>query len=219
MKNAAVSSVQSLAPNLVLIRLAPEGGLDFKAGQFIIVHLPPDPQAAPGDKPPKGFYSLASAEHQGGELEILVENCGGYVSAWMCALRPGDRLQLEGPLGKFGAHDSEQAKQMFLGYRAGLAPLRSLIHSMHHAFPQRQLRLFLGGEALFEGEWAALAASSPRFHFHPCADPAEELLRTEAARGGQAIYMAGFNAEVDPMITTLVAAGYDRAAIKAERFG
>jgi ferredoxin-NADP reductase len=219
MKNAIVSSIQGLGSGLFLLRLSPEGGLEFRAGQFIIVHLPPDPQAAPGSKPPKGFYSLASAQHRGGELEILVEKRGGYVSEWMCARQVGDTLQLEGPLGKFSLADPGQDTQLFLGSKAGLAPLRSMIQSLLHSAPQRQLQLFLGGEPLFDGEWRSLAASTPRFHYHPSSDPAAELIGSVAERDGLDIYLAGFNAEVEPMLASLLEAGFDKACIKVEKFG
>jgi NAD(P)H-flavin reductase len=236
MISATVTAAQKLTPTLHLLRLKPEGGLNFKAGQFVIIHLPQDPDAAPGSKMPKGFYSLASPEHQSEEIELLIEDRGGYVSTWVCGRKAGDVLDLEGPLGKFSAFEADQASQIFLGYKAGIAPLRSIILSMLHSAPHRHIHLFLGAkgsaELIFDSDWRALAAQKDKFHYHPVVsptaenpffgknqDPADELIKKMTHKSGHAIYLAGFNAEVDPMLAKLLAAGFDKDHIKTEKFG
>src|SRR5260221_9389121 len=121
MNHAIVLDKISLGDQLYLLRLRPEPGFSFKAGQFVIVPLPKDPQAPADSKAPKGFYSIASAEQEPRELELLVEQREGYVSHWICTRRGGDRLWLDGPMGKFALSRKERP-QLFLGYKAGLAP-------------------------------------------------------------------------------------------------
>jgi phenol hydroxylase P5 protein len=219
MKQATITAVDTLAPRLFRLRLKPQGGLEFKAGQFIIVSLPQDPSAAPGAKAPKGFYSLASPEQDASEIEILVEERAGYVSNWMCGRRPGDELSLEGPLGKFLVRPDFQGVQVFLGSKAGLAPLRSMILSLARKDPRPQTHLFLGGEKVMDQEWLNLAKSTAAFQYHPCEDPAAKMLETIMPGPGHAIYMAGFNAEVEPMLARLLEAGFEKDSISVERFG
>jgi NAD(P)H-flavin reductase len=217
--NSVVLDKTHLAPHLVLLKLRPERPLGFKAGQFAIVSLPQDPLAAAGAKPPKGFYSIASAEQDQREFELLVELREHYVSKWMASRRASDQLSLEGPLGKFGL--SGQARpQAFLGFKAGVAPLRAMILSLLTAGFKAPLSLFLGEpELVFDAEWKALQAKYPQFHYAPAADPARALAAAMPGREGVDVYCAGFNHEVDPMLASLSAAGFDKSLLKAEKFG
>lgn len=217
--NSVVLDKTQLAHNLVLLKLRPESPLGFKAGQFVIIPLPQDPAAPAGGKAPKGFYSIASAEQDQHEFELLVELREHYVSKWMASRRASDQLPLEGPLGKFGL--SGQARpQAFLGFKAGVAPLRSMILSLLTAGFQAPLHLFLGEpELVFDSEWLALKAKYPQFHYSHAADPAAALAAAIPARDNVDIYCAGFNHEVDPMLAGLTAAGFDKTQIKSEKFG
>ncbi len=234
MFQATVLSAAQLTPTLVLLKLKCLGGLAFKAGQFIVVHIPADP-ADPQSKPSKGYYSLASAE-QDEDVDLLVEHRQGHASAWLCARKPGDQLECEGPLGKFGLAETQTRTQIFLGYHAGLAPLRSMILSLLRTDHPGHVHLFLAGhgqaELLFDAEWRALALKDLKFHYHPVLqptadnpflgknqDPADELVKKMVHRGGHQIYLAGFNKEVEPMLPKLEAAGFDKDHIKVEKFG
>jgi NAD(P)H-flavin reductase len=233
---AKISSVQKLGPTLFLLKVAPEGGLAFKAGQFVIVTLPPDPAAEPGAKAPKGFYSIASAEQDKAELELLIEHREGYVSGWMTSRQAGELLALEGPLGKFALAETEARTQIFLGFKAGLAPLRSMILSLLKAGSTQHLHLFLGGQGtaglLFDAEWRALEKTQEKFHYHPVVsptpdnpfvgknqDPSDELNKKMIHKAGHMVYLAGFNREVEPMLAKLIEAGFDKDFIKVEKFG
>jgi NAD(P)H-flavin reductase len=221
---AELKSIQEIAPSLFKLALKPEAPFAFKAGQFVIIPLPPDPAAAEGSKAPKGFYSIASAEQDQGLLELLIEHREGYVSGWMTALKAGSRLSLDGPMGKFGLKEGQAKALAFLGYKAGLAPLRSMILSLARSKAGRELHLFLGApspaELLMDAEWKELASKEPLFHYHPqTGDPAEGLLKALPGRKDIEIYIAGFNREADPMLARLLEAGFEKDSVKIERFG
>lgn len=219
---ATVAANLQAAPHLRKLTLEAPAGWTFSAGQFVILPVPPRPQDA---KPPKGFYSVASAPGLLPRLELLVEHRpdGGHVSGWVSALQPGQRVEMEGPLGHFGAHAGEAGACAFLGTRAGLAPLRSLIldglakgqATPHHLF----LGHAPGEEPLLDAEWRSLAAVNAHFHYHPSADPAEALLAALPAPGGVHAYLAGFSRDVEPMRARLLQAGFPEAALKMEKFG
>jgi NAD(P)H-flavin reductase len=211
---AELQSIQEIAPSLFKLALKPEAPFAFKAGQFVIIPLPPDPQAPEGSKPPKGFYSIASSEEEAGLLELLIEHREGYVSGWMTSRKPGEKLGLEGPLGKFGLQDPFTRTQVFWGGKAGMAPLRSMILSLARSAPAQDLHLF-AADPLLEAEWRKLEALEPRFHYHLGGEPAAALKE----RKGLDIYLAGFNREVEPMLEKLLEAGFEKDSVKVEKFG
>lgn len=236
MPSAIVSSIEKLGTTVFLLRLRPETDLHFKSGQFLIMAIPKDPTAPEGGKAPKGFFSIASAEQDCQELELLIEHREGYVSGWMTARKPGDLLSFEGPLGKFSLHEPQSRTQIFLGFKAGLAPLRSMILSLINAGSSQHIHLFLGAhgtqELLFDSQWRALEKSLEKFHYHPVVrptpenpfvgknqDPADELIKKMTHKIGHAIYLAGFNREVDPMLGKLHATGFEKDFIQVEKFG
>jgi NAD(P)H-flavin reductase len=177
-------------------------------------------------------------QQAGAELELLIEHRpdGGPVSAWMSARQPGDSFDVQGPLGHFGLVEGQDVGQAFLGSRAGLAPLRSMIHSALAHGGTKPVWLFLGAhgaaDLLLDAEWRALDAKEARFHYLPViqptaenpfqgknSDPADELLKKIAQRTGVRIYLAGFSKDVDPMLAKLKAAGFADTDLKAEKFG
>jgi phenol hydroxylase P5 protein len=215
---ALVQSKSLVADSLYLLSLKPESPLHFKAGQFLIVELPAPEEGA---KAPKGYYSIASAEQNGSELVLLVEHRenGGYVSKWMSERRAGDSLQIQGPLGKFGLKEGGQGPLAFLGFKAGLAPLKSMILSHLSSGNPREAWLFLGGEPLFDSEWKALQEKHPSFKYRPEPEPAQALAQALAGRQGLEIYLAGFTKEIEPLQARLLEAGFSKEAMHAEKFG
>jgi ferredoxin-NADP reductase len=236
---AKVSSNQKVAPAFRLLKLDLEGPLAFSAGQFVTLAVPPEPGK---DKALKGYYSVASPPSDLPRLELLVEHhesgpTSGWVSGWVAGLEPGRTVALEGPFGKFGLREA-RPKTYFLAEGAGLAPLRSMLRTLLKG-PETSapsLSLFLGTSAasslLLDEEWKALQKVHPHFRYIPVlqtaadnpwmgkqADPADALLRHVQERTGLAIYMAGFNREVEPMLAKLLAAGFPKEDIHAERFG
>lgn len=235
-----VRSNQAVAPTVFKLQVAVSGESPFRfsAGQFVIVPLPPEAGQGANGKPLKAFLSIASAEQAGAEVELLVEHRpeGGPVSAWMSARQAGDSFEIQGPMGHFGLAETQEKGQAFLGSRAGLAPLRSMILSSLAQGGPKHHWLFLGAhgaaDLLLDAEWRALAEKEPRFHYIPVvqptaenpfqgknSDPADELLKKIAQRNGIRIYLAGFSKDVDPMLAKLKAAGFPEDDIKAEKFG
>lgn len=237
--SAAVHSNEAVAPTVRrLILKVSDPAWTFKAGQFVIVPVPQpldsradEPGASLGAgsrsqaKPLKGFYSIASAEFRLPLLELLVEHRdgGGYVSGWVSALQPGSLVTLEGPLGHFGLDEGGAGDEAFIGTRAGLAPLRSLLLSSLARHGGGKRWLYVGAasaqDLLLDAEFLALAASEPRFQYVPCVgkDPAAEAAATlpKDAR----VYAAGFKRDLDPLKAHLLERGFDAARLRFEAFG
>jgi ferredoxin-NADP reductase len=238
--SATILSNSSASPSVFLLKVAVSGepAFNFKAGQFVVVPLPLEAGLSASGKALKGFYSIASAEQSPAELELLIEHRadGGPVSAWMSSRQPGDSFEVQGPQGHFALAEVEAKGQAFLSFRAGVAPLRSMIHSALAVHGTRHVWLFLGAagtaDLLLDAEWRALEKADKHFHYIPVvqptaenpffgknSDPADELLKRIAQRNGIRVYMAGFNKDVDAMQAKLLAGGFVAEDIKVEKFG
>ena len=226
MNSAAILSNLPVSPTVRRLVLRVEGGFRFQAGQFVILPVPPAPGAEADAKPAKGFYSVASPPSLLPTLELLVEHRegGGWVSAWLSARGPGEQLKLEGPLGHFGLLPAAPAPRAFLCQRAGLAPLRSmLLQGLAEGDGEHWLFLGGAGEAdwMLHEEWRAMAVDHPRFRYRPLVGGGAELAAAaarELPREAQC-YLAGFSADLGPAQAGLLAAGFDPASLKVEKFG
>lgn len=99
------------------------GGMEFKAGQHIIVGLEGELN--------QREYSIYSGEKDD-YLEILVrEVLNGSVSAQLKHCKPGQLLQVNGPFGSFGIEpfDLFSRKLVFIASGTGIAPFHSFVRS------------------------------------------------------------------------------------------
>jgi CDP-4-dehydro-6-deoxyglucose reductase len=235
MPRATVLKNQKLAPTVHELSLKIEDAWTFHAGQFVTLPVPRRPEDT---KDPKGFFSVASAETRLPEIDLLVEHRpdGGYVSGWIAALQPGAQVEIQGPQGHFKLEETESKGQVFLGTRAGLAPLRSLLYSSLAQKTGKHHWLVLGAtgasELLLDAEWRALEKANEHFHYLPVIrptaenpfqgknqDPADAVIQKFAQRTGLRLYMAGFSADLDPMKVKLLEAGFSKDDLKMEKFG
>jgi ferredoxin-NADP reductase len=227
---ASLSSAEKIGPRLLLLGLRPEAPFYFKAGQFLILPVPPEEGAPAEAKPQKGFYSIASAEQDSNHLELIVEEREGRVSTWVSSRKVGENLELEGPLGKFSLVEPHQERQVFIGEGAGLAPLRSMILSLLQKKPSPQIDLFqvarLEADLLLDLAFEHLEETHSNFHYHPLTsdgafkgDVAEALGSQIREHHGMSIYAAGFKAFLDPLVKGLEARGFPKDSLRVESFG
>ena len=93
----------------------------------------------------------------------------GIGSAWLCSLRPGDRVAFRGPAGDFQLADSDREK-ILIGGGAGMAPLRSMaLHLLKNRSWQGKLRFWYGArnqqEILYRDMFESLAEEFPNFEW------------------------------------------------------
>jgi Na+-transporting NADH:ubiquinone oxidoreductase subunit F len=177
--DAEVVGLRNLTHDIKELRLKlldpPE--MDYKAGQFVQVEVPP---YALTDEPVYRAYSVSSepADKNVVELEIrLVPNgiCTTYVHSH---LKLGDRVTINGPHGEFGIHDGE-GEMICIAGGSGMAPIKSILLHMLRTGNRRPVRYFFGARSARDlflvDELRALEAKMPNFTFIPAlSDPAPE---------------------------------------------
>ena len=90
--DAKISEIKELSTTVkhFVLDYAPEADTNFKAGQFMMVHLKKD------GKPHKKPYSIASTPSLDHKIELCIKLVeGGYVSTWFFRLKEGDAAQVE----------------------------------------------------------------------------------------------------------------------------
>ena len=117
-----IIQIRDLTENAFILRFD-RGGMEFRAGQHIIVGLKGELN--------QREYSIYSGENDD-YLEILVREVpDGNVSLQLRQCRLGDTLQVNGPFGSFGIEkfDRLSKKHVFIASGTGISPFHSFIRS------------------------------------------------------------------------------------------
>ncbi len=117
-----IQQVRHLTDSTYVIRMD-RGGMKFIAGQNLNLGIAGDTE--------KRDYSIYSSENDN-YLEVLVKEVeDGLVSKQMKKLKPGDKLELDGPFGFFTLKPEEidTKKYLFIASGTGIAPFHSIVQS------------------------------------------------------------------------------------------
>lgn len=151
-----IAELDPQTPDIKIFRLALEGHpFEYQAGQSVLV-------SAPGEEARKA-YSLASSPGETartGRLDLAIKRSGD--SRQLHDLRPGDRITIEGPYGRFVyTADPVEADLFFLAGGSGIAPLRGIIRSVADwGGPERMTLIYSARtprDFAYAGEFRALA--------------------------------------------------------------
>jgi propane monooxygenase reductase subunit len=156
----------------LVLRLTDPGELKFFPGQYVDISVP--------DSEHTRSFSMAnitSREH--GQLEFVIRVYpGGVFSEFLDQrLSVGDRLDLTGPFGVFTLRDNPDARLVFLGGGAGMAPILALLRSMAERGIDRPATYYYGArterDLCFVEELRELEQRLPRFRFVPALSEAD----------------------------------------------
>lgn len=201
----------------------------FIAGQFISVVLPRDGKVI------RRAYSIASPPEEPRHLNLIIKRVeGGLVTNWFWTLKPGDRFQVHGPFGKFILPDRMDFEPLFIATGTGIAPFRSMIHSLLSAGFKGRMSLLFGArfETMipYHEEFLELARANPQFTYLPTVSrptPAwkgatgyvqtqvEKLLANPAA---VRVYICGLNEMIQPVQEVCLKAGLPKDRISYEKY-
>jgi ferredoxin-NADP reductase len=184
-------------------------------------------------------YSIASAP-ESADLELTVERLDdGEVSPYLTEdARPGDQLELRGPVGGyFTWHSGRGGPLLLVAGGSGLVPLMAMLRHRHAAASEVDARLLLSArsldDVLYRQELGRLADGAVSVHITLTRAPApagwegftrridREML---AAVGpgpdrGPRVYVCGPTPFVEEAARLLVELGHEPAQVHTERFG
>ena len=135
---ARVLQMERLAPEVMRVRLAVEGEpLRYYPGQYVNVLLESGERRA---------FSFATAPHAGGPVELHIRRIAGgkFTSRVFDAMKPGEELRLEGPLGSFFLREDGDKPMIFVAGATGFAPVKSMLEHAFHRGLRRRMILYWG---------------------------------------------------------------------------
>lgn len=158
---ATVTRIEPHQDAAVVLELVVDGAAPaFLPGQYVNIGVP-----GSGDQ---RSYSFSSAPGEG-DLGFLIKKIpGGLMSSWLARAKPGDRLDLTGPMGSFYLRGGE-GPLLFLAGGTGLAPFLSMLEVLAREGSRRQIHLIYGvtrdQDLVLVDELAAYAGRLPNFTF------------------------------------------------------
>jgi ferredoxin-NADP reductase len=228
---AKVTSVTRETDSVVTIELDPPDWLGHRAGQHLDVRLTADDGYTA-----ERSYSIASAP--GEPAAITVERLeGGEVSPYLTEdLRPGDELELRGPIGGYFVWEpGDGGPLMLLAGGSGVVPMRSILRHRQRSGSDVPTRLLYSARTLpdviYRGEldddhdgaqviYTLTRSQPPGWTGH--AGRVDQALLTEAAwaaADGPLAFICGPTSFVEAAAAGLVGLGYPPERVKTERFG
>jgi NAD(P)H-flavin reductase len=141
----------------VLLKVEGDETPRFYAGQYINILLPD------GDK---RSFSFATAPHRREliELQIRLISGGKYTSHVFTAMKVGDVVRFEGPLGSFFLREDSQKPIIFVAGATGFAPVKSMVEHAFHVGLRRRMVLYWGVRSLRDLYLASLPREWEKAH-------------------------------------------------------
>jgi len=229
-----LTEIRQLTPTVKHFRFTFDPGtpFDFKAGQFLMLHVPKD-----GGAVVRRAYSICSPPHETGVAELVVKYVeGGLASRYFFSLTEGTRVTVDGPYGAFLLPHPLPKELLFVCTGTGIAPFRSQIPTLLRQGVDARLTLLFGvryeDEILYEDEWRTLAAAHPNFRFIPTISRprhtppwtgevgyVQTKLATYCQPGpGTAVFICGLWAMISAVERTCLELGLAKRQIHYERY-
>jgi ferredoxin-NADP reductase len=229
-----VSAVVDETRDVRSLVLEPSAWPGHRAGQHVDIRL-----TAEDGYQAQRSYSIASAPEDE-DLVLTVERLAdGEVSPYLVdELRPGDELELRGPVGGYFVWEEPLGGPLFLvGGGSGVVPLRAMLRHHRAVGSTTPVRLLYSArrldDVIYRDELTNLdAEDAVDVRFTLTREQPEgwtayagridrQLLEDVAwpASGGQLAYVCGPTGFVETAASTLVDLGHDPARIRTERFG
>lgn len=207
----------------------------FRAGQFVMLHVPSlDVNGQPG-KPQLRAYSIASREQDKGGYRLVFKYVeGGIASRFVWDLKGGEIIQFTGPFGRVFFREPPTEQCIFLNTGSGVSQHFSFIESHIEKYPDLRYRLLFGvrneSDIYYREELERLQRQLKDFKFEYVLSRASESWKgkrgyvqnfigdTNYKSVPSTFYLCGNSAMIKDVKALLAAEGFDPKHILAEAF-
>jgi phenol hydroxylase P5 protein len=227
-----VTRIDPLTPTIKGLFIHLDQPIHFQAGQYINLDIGLEHGM-------HRAFSLASVPREARDVELNVRLVpGGRGTGWIHeALKPGDRVKLSGPYGRFFVRKSAGVPMLFMAGGSGLSSPKSMILELLEEGCDQPITLVYGQrcceELYYHEDFLALAERYANFHYVPAlsAEPAGSDwpgfrgFVHEAARArfdndfrGHKAYLCGPPVMIEACIATLMQGRLFERDIYTEKF-
>jgi len=176
MFNATVQSTREVTHDIKEIQFAliEPDEIEHRPGQYVQI------QAPSTEGPVFRAYSISSPVYEKRIVELNVRLVpGGIGSTYLHNLEEGDSVVFTGPFGEFRLNEDPEVEIVCVGGGCGMAPMKNIIYSLYHQWPDRSCWLFFGcrttRDVFYREAYQKLAEEHPNFHVvYALSDPVEE---------------------------------------------
>lgn len=171
--NYKISKITDHTPQIreLDLEITSASEFNFKAGQFVMLHVPTiNPEGQPG-KPALRAYSIATTEENKKGFRLIfkfVET--GLASEFVWALKGLENLQFTGPFGKVFFQEPPTEQVVFLNTGSGISQHFCFIESKMKIYPNLKYKMYFGlryeQDIYYRNELEALKKKLPNFEYH-----------------------------------------------------
>lgn len=164
-RRATVVRMQKLGGGVTRLVLAFDDGAAFvfRPGQYLNVRL--------GEAGSRSFSMASQPGDAQVELQIREIEGGYFTQTRLAALREGDALDVDAPLGGFGYHEEDYRPMVMAATGTGIAPLASMLATMLEAGNAPPVDLYWGArtqdDLYLHEHFMQLAARHEEFRYVP----------------------------------------------------
>ncbi len=136
-----LTEIRDYTPQIreLFIKAEEPGSFSFKAGQFVMLHVPADP------KPLLRAYSIASDDRRKDGFRLIFKYVeGGPGSQYVWSLKGGELLDFTGPFGRVLFREPPTEQIICLNTGSGVSQHFSFIESNLEKYPDLKYRLLFG---------------------------------------------------------------------------
>jgi ferredoxin-NADP reductase len=235
-QRGVVTAVRPETPRVKTLTISLPRWMRHRAGQHYDVRL-----TAEDGYQAERSYSVASPPERAGLIELTIERLDdGEVSPYLCdVVRPGDELEVRGPIGGYFVWEATMTQPLFLvGGGSGVVPLMAMIRHRGASGVRVPTRLLYSSrgldEVIYRAELDGLGMTDPTiqavYTFTRATPPgwagyarridAPMLAAVSAPLGRDALaYICGPTLLVEAVANALVGLGWPAASVLTERFG
>lgn len=211
-----------------------ETGLEFKAGQFISLHIEKE------GKEHRRNYSIANSPQHTNVIEMAMAYLpNGLASTLLENLQPGESVDASGPYGQFILKDETLPRRyVLIGTGTGITPYRSMLPHLTELLSTTDISVVImqgvrsRADLLYAAEFANFAEHAPRARFiasYSRSLPEDTLAYEKQGyvqnhlaelniQQGDIAYLCGNPHMVDEAFNALQELGLDRTHIRREKY-
>jgi ferredoxin-NADP reductase len=204
----------------------------FVAGQWLSLR-----QSKPDGEEITRAYSICSPPADDNRFALCLNRVqDGFMSNFLCDMKTGEEVSLQGPFGDFILHPPLR-DTLFIATGTGIAPFRSMLHWLlaeKARHQEKHLWLLFGNrreeDIYYHSEFLRLAELNSNFHYLPTLSRASDGWQglrgyvqrhvPEIAQGQSDMhaYICGLDKMVNANRELLKSLGWDRKSIRYEKY-